>query len=205
MAGTIQGTGRPVVNEVDAVRRALLALNASGIPYALSGSLASNFYAIARSTKDADFVVETDSASLTRLFNSLGDQFDTDRQLSFEMVTHTTRYVLDHRDTAFKIELFLVSDDPFDRSRFARRRLDSYEGVPVWVMTPEDVVVQKLRWLKLSRNPKHREDVRRVLAYSGEGLDVAYISRWADVHDTRAMLEEIRAEVEQSRPRGEPG
>jgi len=193
------------VNEVEAVRQVLLALNASGIPYALSGSLASNFYAVARSTKDADFIVETDAASLARLFDSLRDQFDTDRQLSFEMVTHTTRYILDHRATAFKIELFLLSDDPFDRSRFARRRLDEYEGVPVWVLSPEDVVVQKLRWLKLSRNPKHREDVRRVFAFSGDGLDMPYVSHWADTHGTRALLDEIRAEVERCRPPGDAG
>ncbi|MGB9624316.1 MAG: nucleotidyl transferase AbiEii/AbiGii toxin family protein [Phycisphaerae bacterium] len=193
------------MNEVVAVRQALLALNASGIPYAFSGSLASNFYAVARSTKDADFVVQTDAVSLARLFDSLQDRFDSDRQPSFEMVTHTTRYVLDHRDTAFKIELFLLSDDPFDHSRFARRRLDSYEDIPVWVMSPEDVVVQKLRRLKLSRNPKHREDVRRVFAFSGDGLDMLYVYRWADTHGTRALLEEIRAEVERSRPPGDAG
>jgi len=188
------------VNEVEAVRQALIALNASGIPYALSGFLASNFYVVARSTKGVDFFVGTDAASLARLFDSLRDQFDTDRRPSFEIATHTTRYIPDHRSSAFKTELFLLSHDRFDCSRFARRRLDAYEDIPVWVMATENMMVQKFRWLKLSRNPKHREVVRRVLAYSGAGLDIAYVFRWTDRHGTRALLEEIREEVERSRP-----
>lgn len=49
------------MNEVEAVRQALRALNASGMPYVLSGSLASSLYAVARATKDADFAVETNA------------------------------------------------------------------------------------------------------------------------------------------------
>jgi hypothetical protein len=38
------------------------ALKACGIAYMLSGSFASNFYGIPRSTKDADFVVQLQTA-----------------------------------------------------------------------------------------------------------------------------------------------
>jgi len=189
-----------VVNEVEAVRIVLATMNEAGIPYVLSGSLASNFYAVPRSTKDADIIVETDAASLGRLFDRLSSDFSVDRQLRLEMVTFTHRYVMDHRASAFTIEFFLLSDDPFDKSRFARRRQDSYEGVPVWVLTPEDVVVQKLRWLRISRNPKHRDDVRRVLIVSGPTLDYEYMYPWTDQHETRALFDEIRQEVERVRP-----
>ena len=110
--------------------------------------------------------MEADPASLARLFDRLEGPFNADRQLAFETITQTSRYVLDHRDSAFRIELFLLTDDRFDQARFARRQKHSYEGVPAWISSGEDVVVQKLRWLKLGRSPKHREDVRRVLAVS---------------------------------------
>lgn len=38
------------------------ALSASGITYLITGSFASNYYGIPRSTKDADFVVQLGSA-----------------------------------------------------------------------------------------------------------------------------------------------
>lgn len=62
------------------------ALDACGIPYALSGSFASNFYGIPRSTKDADFVIQSKGAG-SEFEKKLGNDFLLDPQLTFETVT----------------------------------------------------------------------------------------------------------------------
>ena len=72
------------------------------------GSLSSNLYGIARATQDADFVVQLDGRVLAKLIERLGPAFRLDRQMSFETVTATRRFVLQLEDNPFKIELFLA-------------------------------------------------------------------------------------------------
>jgi hypothetical protein len=111
--------------------------------------------------------------------------------MSFETVTATGRYVIELRDHPLKIELFLLSDDPHDQERFARRRQRPLLGHPVFVPSAEDVIITKLRWSQQGRRHKDVDDVRNVLAVQGEYLDWPYIHRWCDQHGTRALLDEI--------------
>ena len=55
--------------------------------------------------------------------------------------------------TPFRIELFRLTDQPFDRARFNRRRKVALGGDEVWIPTPEDVILQKLTWSR----PKDRD------------------------------------------------
>ncbi len=46
-------------------------LKAAGIPFMISGSLASSFYGEPRATNDFDLVIDPDAANLNRFLNSL--------------------------------------------------------------------------------------------------------------------------------------
>jgi hypothetical protein len=164
------------------------ALEACGIPFLLSGSFASNYYGIPRSTKDADFVLQTPHAVGQAVVKRLGEDFLLDPQLSFETNTGTFRQELRHKHTAFKVELFLLSQDPHDQSRFERRRKVQLRDRRLWLPSPEDVVVTKLRWAR----GKDRDDVRDVMAVQQDKLDWSYIELWCRRHGTLALMEEIQ-------------
>ena len=96
--------------------------------------------------------------------------------------------------TPFKVELFETFDDPFVRSEFARRQKVFLPvlGRATWLPTPEDVVVQKLRWGR----PKDLDDARDVLAVQGpNSLDMAYIENWCQQHGTRERLKAALAGI----------
>lgn len=171
------------------------ALEEMGIPYMLVGSLSSNFYAIPRATQDADFVVQLKHVDISSLAERLGPGFRLNRQMSFETVTATTRFILHLTDSAFTIELFLLSDDEHDRERFARRRYERIMDRTVAIPTAEDVIVTKLRWSRAGRRTKDVEDVRNVIAVQGDRLDWNYVSSWCDRHGTRELLDDIRRNV----------
>jgi hypothetical protein len=124
------------------------ALSELGVPFMLVGSFSSNAYGIPRSTKDADFVIRTDQDIVGRLGALVGSEFRIEPQMRFETVTSTFKHVAEHPGSAFKVELFYLSDDPHDRERFSRRRKGVLGSVEVWLPSPEDVVVTKLRWSK---------------------------------------------------------
>ncbi len=69
------------------------------------------------------------------------------------------------------------------------------DGRTVNIPTAEDVIVTKLRWAHRIARRKDLDDIRNVLAVRQGDFDWDYIHRWADEHGTRALLEEIRAEI----------
>jgi hypothetical protein len=162
------------------------------IPYMLVGSLSSSFYGIPRSTQDADFVVQFGQRSIGEIVDRLGAAFALDPQMAFEAFTMSSRHLLKVKGTPFRIELFRLSEDPFDQERFQRRRRVPYSGREVTLPTAEDVIVMKLRWAIQGRREKDREDARDVIAVQGNALDWPYIERWTDTHGSRQLLEEIR-------------
>lgn len=168
------------------------------IPYMLVGSYSSNYYGRPRSTQDADFVVVLAADQLNALRQSLGQDFHMDDQMSFESVTMTTRHVITHRATAFKIELFLLSDDPHDRSRFARRRAVEFEGRVTWLPTAEDVIIQKLRWFRRGRRAKDLSDAAEVIHVQKPYLDLAYLGHWTAIHQTSDLLQDLLSRAEPS-------
>jgi hypothetical protein len=178
------------------VRQVVEALEQLGIPYMLVGSFSSNAYGIARNTHDADFVVELGEKSVSSLATQLGPAFRLNAQASFETVTGTTRYIFDVPEEQFKIEVFLLSNDPHDRSRFDRRRRIDLLGGQAYLPSPEDVVITKLRWSRHGKRTKDLSDARDVLSISGPTLDWDHINHWCEIHGTRKLLDDLRASIE---------
>lgn len=178
-----------------AVVAVLDALEGARIPYMLVGSLASNFHGIPRSTRDADFVVELDQESLQRFESRLLPGLTLQPQGSFEAVTGTIRHLITLADSPFVCELFVLSADPHDRERFARRAPVSVLARRAFVASAEDTIITKLRWAADARRLKDREDIRNILAVRGADLDWAYVTRWSTAHGTAGLLAEIRASI----------
>lgn len=166
-------------------------LNGLEIPYMLVGSFASTQYGTVRSTEDADFVLELGDHEVGTVAARLGPAFRLDPQMGFELFTGTKRYELKVIESLFRIEVFLLSADAHDQERFRRRRHIAMMGRQVAFLSPEDVVVTKLRW---GRN-KDLDDVHDVIAAQGDLLDWTYIERWCAIHGTTAELEVIRARL----------
>lgn len=179
----------------DLAVRAMDAINAVGIRFMVTGSFARNLYALPRSTKDIDFVVESPDFTPAEIAKLLGPDFNLDDQVYFETITATTRYVIRHRKSTFVVEFFLLSDDAHDHERFRRRRQVEILGRSVFVATPEDVVIAKLRWSDRGRRPKDREDAKNVITLQADRLDWSYIRKWCGKHGTLELLEELRQEA----------
>ncbi len=171
-----------------AVEQMIDALNAEGLPYMLVGSLSSMFYGIPRSTVDADFVIQVGDKPLRAVVSRLSPDFRLNPQMQFETATGTVKNVLTIQNTDFIVELFRLSSDAHDLSRFQRRLKVNYFGREVWLPTAEDVILTKARWM---RNKDH-DDIRDVISVQGKRLDWNYIDHWAAQHGTIETLHKIR-------------
>lgn len=179
------------MTSTDIVLHFIKAFDQLSIPYMVVGSYSSNVYGRPRLTHDADFVLQLSGNPIPALAKVLGSDFRIDPQMSFESVTGTMRYIASHTGSAFKVEMFLLTGDPHDAARFQRRQLVDFEGKSVWLPTPEDVVITKLRWSKGGNRSKDVEDVRQVLSVQSKQLDLPYIRQWCDQHGTRDLFERL--------------
>ena len=60
-------------------------LDQAEVPYMLTGSLASSYYAVPRTTRDIDFVVDSSESGIERLVDGLlAAGFSVDRDAAFE-------------------------------------------------------------------------------------------------------------------------
>jgi hypothetical protein len=185
-------------NGEEAVGALLDALNKLGIEYMVVGSFSSNRYGVPRATKDADFVLKVIAVQKEELYAALSPSFRVDPQASFEMVTGTWRQIIEIPEIPFMIELFELSPDLHDQSRFARRTKLTLLARDAWLPTPEDVIIQKLRWSHGAKRSKDFDDVVAVMAVQGEaGLDWSYIEHWCKEHGTMDLLAEAKAEAAQ--------
>jgi hypothetical protein len=178
----------------EAVSRVIDVLVSLKIPNMLVGSFSSNFYGVGRSTNDADFVVQLGTCRMEEIAQRLGPDFRHDPQMSFETVTMTVRHAFSVKESAFRLELFQLSDDAHDQERFNRRREVSLLGRIAFLPTAEDVIITKLRW-SAGRRGKDWDDIRDVIAVQGPSLDWSHIHSWCERHGTRSILDDIRASL----------
>jgi hypothetical protein len=179
------------VNIYDAAFAMIDALDRAGIQYSLVGSLTAMYYGIARSTMDADFVVQLAGQQILEVRNHLPSSFSLEDQPRFELLTGRTYYVVAIHGTPFNIDLFTLSGDAFDQSSFSRRRKIHILDHEIMAPSPEDVVVQKLRW----QRPQDVIDAQHVIAVQRDVLDWSYIEHWCEAHATKALLDKVRSEI----------
>jgi hypothetical protein len=178
------------VTSEDLVVAVFDALATMGVPFMVSGSLASNFYGVPRATQDADLVLDLKRLPIDALAERLEDRFDVERQGGFESVTGSLRLVMRARTFPFDVELFGLTEDRHDVARFARRQFVSVLERTVALPTAEDVIINKLRWFKLARRRKDFEDARNVIAVQRSTLDRPYLRQWCEELDLAALLDE---------------
>ena len=65
------------------------------------------------------------------------------------MRSHKSQFNLLDIVAGDKVDFWLLTDDPFDQSRFDRY-VETFEGQPLHVSRPEDTILMKLRWANMS-------------------------------------------------------
>ncbi len=79
-----------------------------------------------------------------------------------------------------KVNFWILTDEPFDRSRFSRRYREEFMGLKMQVSSPEDTILAKLRWANLSGgSEKQFTDALRVYEVQYGKLDRDYLNHWA--------------------------
>ncbi len=153
------------------------------IPYFVSGGVASSIHGETRSTRDLDLVVQMQVSQINLLVTTLESAGFYCPALAVEdlKLEKSSMLNITHTETIANADLYVTDNSPFAMSQMARRQLLDVEGIsPFWVISPEDLVLQKLLWGSSSQSEKQWRDVLGILKLQKSGLDYGYIVEWAE-------------------------
>jgi hypothetical protein len=164
-----------VLNELDIVRDVSLRLEQGGLAYMLTGSMAMNYYAQPRMTRDIDLVVALspqDTDTVVRLFTP---DYYVSREAVSSSIAHESLFNLIHQESVIKVDCIVRKGSPYRRAEFERRQRITIEDFSTWIASKEDLIISKLWWAKDSHSELQLRDVKNLVA---TGCDTAYIARW---------------------------
>jgi hypothetical protein len=155
-----------------------------GVPYLIAGSLASTLYGMVRTTQDSDIVAEMRLEHLQPFVTALQDEFYVDEEMIAESIRHNSSFNIIHRETLFKVDVFIPQPRPFLQSQLARAQRQTFtfeKEVSARFASPEDTILSKLEWYRLGGEVSDRQwrDILGVLKTRASGLDLAYMQKWA--------------------------
>jgi hypothetical protein len=168
-----------------------------GIEYMITGSIASSIQGEPRSTHDIDLVVVLPPEAIRPLTEAfvLPSFLLQEEAIRSALRDHSMFNLLSLGDGE-KVDFWILTDEPFDQARFARKKTIQMGGRSFKMAAPEDTILYKLRWAKLcGGSEKQIKDALRVLEVQGKGLDFSYLHLWASRLGVEDLWQQIQAEA----------
>ena len=142
----------------------------------LSGSVALSIYTLPRATRDFDFVVHLQPKDVEDLITAFNDGYYCDADAVQDAITHKSMFnIIDHA-SGFKADFVILKNELFRQTEFERRVKLEFEGLPIYVVTPEDLLLSKLVWIQEYQSAVQKEDIKNLSLK--ENLDWPYIHFW---------------------------
>ncbi len=161
--------------------RLALEFDRMGIDYFVTGSMATTVFGEPRLTNGVDVVVRLtldDVEGFSRSFPD--DEYFCPPQMIESAIRSRKQFDIIHPASGLKADVIVSDGSEFDRSRFLRRTsFEIEDGRPVWLATPEDVILKKLVYYREGGSEKHIRDILGVLKIQGNSIDFNYLSDWA--------------------------
>lgn len=139
------------MSQQELLKKVITILEETGIPYMVTGSIASSLQGEPRASHDIDIVVDISREVILSLLEAFpSPHYYLSRESIESAIFHKKMFNLIDIQEGDKVDFWLLTRDPFDESRFARRYQEEILGMRLYLSSPEDTILAKLRWAKLS-------------------------------------------------------
>ena len=159
------------------------------VNYMITGSIALNYYATPRMTRDIDIVIELPEKDISKLATQLADDFYFDPDTALEATRSHSMFNAIHNHLMVKVDFICRKDAEYRKVEFERRKRVDIGGMSIWMVAIEDLVLSKLSWAKDGESHKQLNDVIELLKDS-TAYDKIYLKRWAKELHLESLLAE---------------
>jgi hypothetical protein len=186
------------MSQLELLKTVAHVLDEHGIPYMITGSVVSSLQGEPRTTHDIDILVALQPSAIKSLVNAFPPpDYYLDEQSITEAIDHQSMFNLIDVREGDKVDFWLLTSEPFDQSRFNRRISEQMFGETFAVSSPEDTILAKLRWAKLSGgSEKQFTDALRVYEVQYPKLDLNYLEEWSQHLSVTALWGRLKQEAQ---------
>ena len=157
-----------VLTELDVLKDVCARLDRTGIAYMLTGSMAMNYYAQPRMTRDIDLVIAVEPHDADRLATAFEPDYYVPRDQLRQSIGIRGMFNLLHLDSVVKVDMVVRKDEPYRHAEFERRQRVRLPGFDAWIVSKEDLILSKLVWGMDSGSELQRRDVGNLLSSGAE-------------------------------------
>ena len=170
-----------------------------GIPYFVSGSLASTLYGMVRTTQDSDIIADMRAEHIQPFVSGLQNEFFVDELMIAESIQTNSSFNIIHRESMFKVDIFIPQPRPFHQSQLARAQVQTFPGDPevsARFASAEDTILSKLEWYRQRGevSESHWRDVLGIMRTRAGALDLDYLRMWGKELKVSDLLEQLLEE-----------
>ena len=115
-----------VVNEIDIVRDVSRKFEQSGIDYMLTGSMAMNYYAQPRMTRDIDVVVAIKPNDVERVVALFEPEYYVSKESIRESIEHESIFNLIHHESVIKVDCIVRKQNEYRKVESRAAAKDVY-------------------------------------------------------------------------------
>lgn len=152
------------------------------IDYMVTGGMAVFVWGRPRFTADIDIVVELappDVKKLARELRGIDDAGYVDEVAMRDALQRHGEFNFISPEMGLKVDFWILGRESHDHNELKRKKRKKILEYDVAFISPEDLILRKIRWYNKSMSEKHLEDARTVVAISGKKLDYTYLRRAA--------------------------
>ena len=175
------------MNEIDIVRDISRRFEQAGIPYMLTGSMAMNYYAQPRMTRDIDVVIAIGPEDINYVAALFRPDYYVSEENIRESLAQESIFNLIHQESVIKVDCIIRKKIDYRRVEFERRQMITILDFTTFIASKEDLIISKLFWAKDSHSEVQLGDVRNLL---GTGYDADYLRRWTRELGLDTLLEQ---------------
>ena len=177
-----------IQTELDVLRDVSERLESGGIAFMLTGSMAMNYYAQPRMTRDIDLVVQLAADQTDVLISLFEDDYYIDRHAVKDAIQRHSTFNLIHNETVIKLDCIVLKKDEYRKEEFARRKQIMMGDFQTWIVSREDLILSKLYWARNSKSELQLRDVRNLLTAD---CDMVYLRSRAESLGVGSLLKEV--------------
>lgn len=186
--------------ELGAFERLIVAeLSRAGFPYVVTGSYATIHYGEPRSTNDMDIIIDPTQPQLIEFVKGLQHAAMAELEPALEAFRRRTMFNVISYETVEKIDFIFLKATGFEQSLFERRRVEVVIGTPLFLVTPEDAIISKLRWARASLSELQLRDVVGTMLVQWDELDWDYLEGWVKQLSLENIYTTAKSESEKRR------
>ncbi|MBI5746595.1 MAG: hypothetical protein HZA13_06320 [Nitrospirae bacterium] len=152
-----------MLSELEVLKTITTRLDSAGIPYMVSGSIAANFYTTPRMTRDIDIVIELRKEDADTLISLFSDDFYIDIESVKVAIRDKEMFNIIHNEAVIKVDFIVRKETAYRKIEFERRRSIIFEGLRIYITSPEDLIISKLYWAKDSFSEIQIMDVENLI------------------------------------------